>query len=142
MLVPLHGSQILKFLPQREPIVMVDTLIFYTEESVTAGLTIVSNNIFVEEDVFAESGLLEHMAQTVAIHTGYSYYLMDKEAPVGYIGSIQQVAIERLPIVGDVIVSKAEIIQEFMGVTLVTITTYLGEAIIATAQMKTVIPKT
>ena len=89
-----------------------------------------------------ESGLLEHMAQSVAAHTGYGYYIRGEQAPTGYIGSIQKAELYRLPSVGEVLTSRVEIVQEFMGVTLVHIETYIAEECISSAQMKTVIAST
>ena len=41
-------------------------------------------------DNFVESGIIEHMAQSVALHTGYQFYLRKEQAPTGYIGSIKR----------------------------------------------------
>lgn len=139
MSLPIQGEQILKLIPQRQPMIMVDAVLSYSDMEVVAALTIIENNIFLENDILQESGLLEHMAQTVATHTGYSFFIRNESAPTGYIGAIQQAEILQLPILGDYIESKAVVVQEFMGVTLVDITTFLRGAIIATAKMKTVI---
>lgn len=141
-LVDLIDKNLVKTLiPQREPIVMVDALYAYTDTSITAGLTVAQANLCVRDNQLKEIGLIEHMAQSVALHTGYAYYLRQEPAPVGYIGSIKKIEIIRLPQVGDVIYTKVEIIQEFMGVTLVDLTTYCKDCIIASGSMKTVIAK-
>lgn len=130
---------ITKLIPQKFPFVMVDALVWFDSQSIKAQLSVDNSNIFVENNHFTESGLIEHMAQTVALHTGYQYFLRNKVAPIGYIGSIKSIFIEKRPKVGDTIVTKANILQEFMGVTLVSIESKLNKDIIATAQMKTVI---
>lgn len=140
--LPIFGQDILKLIPQRNPIVMVDSLLEYSETDVLSGLTVVAENIFLFEDDLQESGLLEHMAQTVAMHTGYSFFIRNEQAPTGYIGSIQKAEIVRLPKLGEKIESRAEIVQEFMGVTLVNITSSIAGELIATSQMKTVIAST
>src|SRR5690606_36638790 len=99
------------------------------------------NNILTDATVFSASGLIEHMAQTVALYTGFQYHIQQKEAPTGYIGSIKSVEITQLPEVGQKIETSAEILQEFMGVTLVDIISKIDGKVIAKAQMKTVLAK-
>lgn len=130
-----------QLIPQHDPIVMVDALYEYTETTVTAGLTINGDNLCVSDGFFNEVGIIEHMAQSVALHTGYQFYLRQKPAPVGYIGSINKIDINNLPKVGDNIFTKVNIIQEFMGVTLVELNTYCEGVIIASGSMKTVLAK-
>lgn len=126
-------------IPQKAPFEMVDTLLDYSENSLTSAFTIKASNIFVEEDTFKESGVVENMAQTVALHTGYSYSLKGEKAPTGYIGSIKTITIHRLPKCGDTIITTATILHEFNGVTMVDVLVKLGTVEIAAGQMKTVI---
>lgn len=139
---PVQAGHIVKLIPQRFPMVMIGSLLAYTESTVTVGFEITHDNLFVNEGELQESGLLEHMAQSVAAHTGYSYYIRHEEAPTGYIGSIQKADIHRLPSVGEVLTTKVQVVQEFMGVTLVDIETYVATECIGRAQMKTVIVTT
>ncbi|KIC03200.1 FabZ [Flavobacterium sp. JRM] len=128
-------------LPQKFPFVMVDKMFSFDESSLVAGLKIQSENIFSENGIFLEAGLIEHMAQSVALHTGYVFFLKQKKAPTGYIGSIKQIDIKKLPSVNDEIQSTITIIQEFAGITLVDIVTTLNNEEIANGQMKTVLAK-
>ncbi|MBB1149247.1 MULTISPECIES: hypothetical protein [unclassified Myroides] len=128
-------------IPQRPPLVMVDALYQFGADFIEAGLSIVGHNICVSNDRLQESGIIEHMAQAVALHTGYAYYLKDIAAPTGYIGSIKKIDIAQLPKVGDQLITRAQILHEFMGVTLVELTTMCKDITIATGQMKTVLAK-
>ena len=128
-----------ELIPQREPIIMVDAILEYEESKVVGGLTVSEDCIFVENNTLKEPGVLEHMAQTVALYTGYEYYLKNMQAPVGYIGSMKNVEILRLPKIGKKLVTTATILHEIMGVTLVNIETKVDEKIIAFGEMKTVI---
>lgn len=128
-----------QLIPQRFPFVMIDKLLAFTETEITAGLTVPTENIFVENAVFQESGLIEHMAQSVALHTGYQFYLKQEPAPTGYIGSIKSIEIVRLPKLGEEIETTVNVLQEFMGVTLVEISSKINDIEIARGQMKTVI---
>jgi len=132
-------EKVKELIPQKAPFVMVDELLLFTQDNLRSRFTINTSNIFVEEDFFVESGIIENMAQTVALHTGYQFFLLNKNAPTGYLGAIKNVEINRLPKTGESIETTIEIIQEFMGVTLVDVVVFSGKEIIAKSQMKTVL---
>ncbi len=126
-------------IPQRFPFVMVSSIAEYSESHLVSGFEIAEENIFVQDGIFQASGLVEHQAQSVALHTGYKFYLLGKEAPTGYIGAIKTFEAMALPKTGDRLKSEISIINEMMGVTLVDVVTTLNEEVIARSQMKTVI---
>lgn len=126
-------------IPQKFPFVMVGELIEYSTEKLTARFTPSESNIFILNGIFQESGLIEHMAQSVALHTGYKYYLLNEPAPTGYIGSIKFIDIYILPQLGQTIETHVTILHEFGGVTLVDIISYCEGKEIAKGQMKTII---
>lgn len=128
-------------IPQRFPFVMVDKLYSYSETELVSGFTIQNDAIFFEKNCLVESGLIEHMAQSVALHTGYQFYLRNEQAPTGYIGSIKDVEIQKLPKLHDKIRTTVTILQEFGGITLVDVVTKLNDVEIAKGQMKTVLAK-
>ncbi len=141
MSFPITSKEILlQCIPQRDPIVMVDQLIQYSENQLIAGHLVKKDRLFTT-NVLTEPGLIEHMAQSVALHTGYSYFIKQENAPIGYIGSISQLVINRLPKMDENITTYVQIIQEFGGITLVDIVSKVEEEIIASGQMKTVIAK-
>lgn len=137
----LEKEMVENLLPQKFPFVMVDAMHSYTETSLVSGLKIQQDNIFVKNDIFLEAGLIEHMAQSVALHTGYQFFLKNETAPTGYIGSIKEIEIKKLPQLNDNIQSEVTILQEFAGITLVNIVTTLNNEEIANGQMKTVLAK-
>ncbi|WP_298474493.1 hypothetical protein [uncultured Maribacter sp.] len=128
-------------IPQKWPFVMVNALFYFSNEKVVSGFTIKEDNLFVNNDCFQGPGLIENMAQTVALHTGYSYFLKGKEAPTGYIGSIKKVEILNLPEVGSELKTTVVILHDIMGVTLVKVEVQCKGEIIATSEMKTVLAK-
>jgi len=133
-------TNIKNLIPQKDPFIMVDTLRSYSKSAAISSLTIQKDNIFFENSTLNEAGLVENMAQTVALHTGYEYFLKGMDAPTGYIGAIKNVEILKLPLLNETISTEVRIIQEFMGVTLVEITVFSERnEKIASCQMKTVI---
>ncbi|MEN2398417.1 hypothetical protein GKZ90_0001395 [Flavobacterium sp. MC2016-06] len=137
----LEKEAVENLLPQKFPFVMVDKMYAYTETSLVSGLKIQNDNIFSSDTLFLEAGLIEHMAQSVALHTGYQFFLKNEIAPTGYIGSIKEIEIKKLPQINDTIQSTVTILQEFAGITLVDIVTTLNNEQIASGQMKTVLAK-
>jgi len=137
----LEKEAVENLIPQKFPFVMIDRMFSYTETTLVSGLNIQEDNIFVKQGLFLEAGIIEHMAQSVALHTGYQFFLKNETAPTGYIGSIKEIEIKRLPKINDTIQSNVTILQEFAGVTLVDIVTFLNDEEIASGQMKTVLAK-
>ena len=126
-------------IPQRFPFVMVHEISAYSESHLVSGFEIKEDNIFLLDGAFQASGLIEHQAQSVALHTGYKYYLLGKEAPTGYIGAIKSFEATALPKVGDHLKTEVTILNEVMGVTLVNAVTTLNDQVIARSEMKTVV---
>ena len=79
------------------------------------------------------------MAQTVALHTGYQYFLKNEPAPIGYIGAIKKVEIMEFPKVNDSLKTTVFIVHEIMGFTIVKSQVACNGKIIARSEMKTVL---
>ena len=126
-------------IPQKDPFVMVDKLFYFSENKVVSGFSISANSIFSFQSIFTTSGLIENMAQTVALFTGYQYFLKKEEAPTGYIGAIKKVEIIELPKVGEELVTTVNIVHEIMGFTLVNSQVECNGKVIASSEMKTVL---
>ncbi|GHC42463.1 hypothetical protein [Ulvibacter litoralis] len=137
----LDSSFIKDLIPQKMPFVMVDKLLYFSETKVTGGLTVSEENIFTENNTFQAPGLIEHMAQTLALHTGYQFFLKNETPPTGYLGAIKKVEIFKLPTVAQQVETTVTILHEIMGVTLVTIETVCEGVVIGTSEMKTVLAK-
>ncbi|MEO8932782.1 MAG: hypothetical protein ABI295_00625 [Xanthomarina sp.] len=137
---PLPITDISHLIPQKSPFVMVDTLLDFSNDQVTSSFKIKEDNLFLKNNQLLESGLIENMAQTVALHTGYHFFIKNEDAPTGYIGSIKNLNIFKLPNLNDIITTKVAILHEFNGVTMVAIKVFnASNEEIATGEMKTVI---
>ena len=130
---------IITLIPQKPPFVMVDKLIYHSPEKVISGFTIKDENLFTTESNFEAAGLIENMAQTIALHTGYLYFLKKQPAPTGYLGAIKKVTINALPKIGAQLITTVNILHEIMGVTLVNATITCRDEFIASSEMKTVL---
>jgi len=132
---------LLKLLPQKKPFVMVDSLRFYSDKKIVSGLTVSPENILTKNNHFSAPGLIENMAQTIALHTGYKYYINQKPAPTGFIGAIKKAEIFELPSVTSNLTTTVEIIHDIMGVTMVEAKIECNGKIIAQSEIKTALAK-
>lgn len=133
-------EEILKLIPQKRPFVFVDTLFEYTNLTGVTGFTIPEDSLMLDNGKLSESGLIEHMAQSMSLHRGYQGSLSGNSKPkTGFIGVIKTVEILGQPLIGESIMTYVEILHEIMNVTSVSARTEneRGE-VIAISEMKTV----
>ena len=112
-------ANIIDLIPQRAPIVMVEEFLGIEDNVSRTRLTVQCDNIFVDDDTLSECGLIEHIAQSAAARVGYIFKSKDMPIPLGFIGSVNNFAISKHPVVGDEIVTEIEIIQEVLSITLI-----------------------
>lgn len=131
-------SNIEELIPQRSPIMMVDELLQVVGDDCTCCLTIREDNFFLEEDgQIAESGVIEHIAQSASAFAGYRAVAKGAtEPPVGYIGEVKNFRLYRRPRLGDKLRTTIAMGVTMAGVTIITGTTIIGEETIAETQMK------
>lgn len=91
------------FIPQADPFVMVDALMEQDEEKSISTFTPGANHFFSKDGKFQVAGILENIAQTAALRSGYNFSQMKKEdaeqkkPPVGFIGSVKKMKLSFLP---------------------------------------------
>ncbi|MES2287715.1 MAG: 3-hydroxyacyl-ACP dehydratase [Bacteroidota bacterium] len=139
VLVP--KEHITDYIPQRDPVVMIDTL-NYCEGPVTiTSFEIREDNIFVKDGLFHEPGIIENIAQTAAVKAGYEVKKKGAEPLIGFIGAIKDLVIYKLPEIGDVLETTVTVKMEVMGITLVEGISICKGNKIATCEMKIFIQK-
>ena len=84
-------------------------------------------------------GLIEHMAQTVALYTGYQYFLKNEPAPTGYIGAIKKVEIDQLPKISQELITTVTFYMRLWELLWCKLKLNVNGNIIATSEMKTVL---
>jgi predicted hotdog family 3-hydroxylacyl-ACP dehydratase len=107
-------------IPQRPPFVMIDKLLAFSETTTTTGFGIKADNIFVQDGLFKEPGLVENIAQTAAARAGYVSYTQNKPVQVGYIGAINNLQVFYLPKNGDELITEITIENQIFDVTLIS----------------------
>ena len=132
----LTGEELYKLIPQRSPIVMVDTFFQANTDGADTGLHITPNNLFLKNEVLQECGLIEHVAQSAAAFAGYIPYTQGEQPKLGFIGEVKKFKISHLPHTGDFIRTHLQVLGEAAGVTLIKAETTCQGEISATGQMK------
>ena len=128
-------------IPQRPPFVMIDKLLEVTETATTTGFTILNDNIFVQDGIFKEPGLVENIAQTAAARAGYVSKTENKPVLVGYIGAVNNLQIFLLPKTGDELITEITIENQIFDVTLISGKITCNKQLIAQCNMKIFISK-
>lgn len=116
-------ENILELIPQRYPMVMLDSLVSCDEKQVVSQLTIRQDNLFLNRYGLTSAGMMEAMAQTAAARTGFLMKNQpggaNKKIPVGVIGSIKNFRLNFQPLIGSVIVTTISIEHEVLQATVV-----------------------
>jgi 3-hydroxyacyl-[acyl-carrier-protein] dehydratase len=133
------------YLPHRAPMLMVDFIFELSHQEVKTVLEIKKDNIFVENDVFAEIGLVENAAQTCSAIVGQSFFLDENQEVkldvkvIGFISGIKKVKVHDLAKVGDVIQTNSVLVSRFDtdGYSICTMSseTYIEDKLIFEAEM-------
>lgn len=132
----LPEKNILPFIPQRPPFVMIQELIACDENSAKTTLLVVEENIFTKNGILGEPALVENIAQTAAARIGYICHLENKPVPIGYIAAVQKLVISGLPKAGEKLETEITIKNQVMHVTIISGQVKVGEKVIADCEMK------
>ena len=133
----LEQIDIHELLPQREPFVMVDKLVYFDEKTTTTSFLVREDNLFVENDRLNACALAENIAQTCAARLGYvNKYILKRGIQIGFIGAVKDMKVIDTPVVGDVLTTTIHVLEQIMGLTLVTAVIRIGDRVVTTAEMK------
>lgn len=126
-----------ELLPQQEPFVLVDRLIWFDELRTTTEFSVREDHLMVEGGRLMTCALAENMAQTCAARLGYvNKYILKKDIQIGFIGAVKDMIIHDTPKVGDTLVTTIDVLQQLMNITLAEATIRCNDRIIATSQLK------
>jgi predicted hotdog family 3-hydroxylacyl-ACP dehydratase len=121
-------------IPQKPPMVMIDRLARISGSETETLLTIRKDNVFVDDGLFTEAGLIENMAQTAAAGVEHNAGSGNKPAP-GFIGSIRNLNIYILPPVGVQIKTIVKVEHEVGDATVVKGEIFLNNNLSASCEM-------
>jgi predicted hotdog family 3-hydroxylacyl-ACP dehydratase len=108
------------YLPHRSPMLMVDMILIMDEQKVETVFEIKPTNIFIQNDMFIEAGLIENAAQTCSSIVAKDYFIdenfQDKQNVdvIGFISAIKTLKIHKLPKVGTTIKTISTLVSKFI----------------------------
>lgn len=137
----IQREDVLRFIPQREPIVMVHGLLEHSQKTSQAVFIIEEGNLFVRDGRLLPSGLMEHIAQSAAIRSGYAFAQMPKgegpaKPPVGFIAALKDFEVHALPAVGETLHTTVTELNVIGNMTVIKGETYSGDTQLASCEMK------
>lgn len=129
-------EDITRFIPQRDPIVMVHNLLEATDKSAVTEFDIAPDNVFIFEGFFQEPGMVENIAQTAAVYIGYQFMLKNLPIPIGYIAAIQDLKVEDLPPAHARLTTRVNVTNRVLDVTVVQGTVEVAGRVLCSCEMK------
>ena len=135
-MIEIRNEAIKNLIQQREPMIMVDALYDVNESEADTGLMIANENMFCNDGIFAESGLIEHIAQSASAFVGYKALLANKTPPLGFIGEVKKCRVHFLPRVCDELRTHISLISEVLDVSLFAAETKVSGETAVQCQMK------
>jgi hypothetical protein len=100
---------------------MVDLILNLDANFVETIFLIKKDNIFVNNGIFIEAGLIENTAQTCSSIVGKKYFFDEDGTEneninvIGFISALKNLKIHSLPKVNDTIITKANLVSKFVG---------------------------
>lgn len=133
-----QGADIKRLIPQRFPFIMVNSIEECGTDSAATTLTIRSDNYFMLTDgTMAETGLIEHMAQSCSALAGCQALSKEQEKPpVGIIGEVKHFVCHRRPKLGECVHTVVNFYMSFGQITMAKGISSIGEEQIAEIDLK------
>lgn len=134
---PFEAIVLSELLPQRPPYLLVDRLLDYDTERIRCRLQVTADHLMVDDGRLSPAGLIEHIAQTCATRIGFiNKYILHRPVTIGYVASLHDLRLERLPRVGETIETEVRVLEDCFGMTLITACVTSADEVLATGEMK------
>lgn len=119
--------------------VMVDKLFECNDQKALTGLEIMHDNIFVRKGQFSESGLIENIAQSAALMTGWLAIHRQKgeqKIPMGVIGAVKDFQVYFLPEVNSEMITQIEVLYRIANAAIVNGKVRVNDRLAAECELK------
>ncbi len=133
------GNQILELIPHRPPMVMVDQLLDCDNQYARSTFVIAKENIFVKNGYFTEPGMIENMAQTSALMTGWLTVksdLIEQKAQLGVIGAVKDLIVYFLPKISSELTTEIKVLYTVANATVVKGMVKVNDKLACEGEMK------
>ncbi len=123
-------------IPQREPFVLVDTVLECSDERTLTSFSFDESHILCREGKLIEAGLVENMAQSAAAGAGFRFVSKGEDIPLGFIGSVDKLKVYFMPLKGQVLKTEVVVTHKLMNITLVNCKVEVEGKVAAECNMK------
>lgn len=115
---------------------MVDKLVSSDEKTTVSGFIVREENIFVEDGLFKEPGMVENIAQTAAARAGFQSASQNQPVRLGYIGGIKNLQFFGFPKINDEIITEITIENQIFDVSVISGKISCRGELLASCEMK------
>ena len=131
----LTGDQILPYIPQRPPMVFVDTFYGMIDNAQYSSLLVTPDMVFVEDGKLLDIGLIEFLTQSGYVWFSYREKVIlqksDLEITKGYLCKIKNVHVSSTPPIGTRIYSRMDVIFFSSSFCTIHMTAYTEDGTLA-----------
>ena len=131
-------QKIESYIPQRAPFIMIDNLIEASTERFKTDFRILHDNIFVDQGVLREFGLIENIAQSSSAGLAIIKKFIGKKITNGFIGGISKLKLYDLPHVNDTIYTMVTLIAQLENMFLLKGENYVNGRKLMECELKLV----
>lgn len=128
-------QQVEKYIPQKSPFVMVDMLIDSNPSESISQFLITNDNLFCKEGKFQETGLIENIAQTAALASGYAACKNKEAVKKGFIGAVKRMKVYQLPEINDNLTTRITTLNNVMFASIIKGEIKVDDVLIAECEM-------
>jgi len=135
----INKNEIINYLPQRDPFVMIDSLIS-ADKDLIIGQYKLKENILSNKKHTSPSILIEFLAQTCAAGLGYQSDILEEQDKLGFIGAISKLVVFGEAFNGDTLTSQIKFLTSFDQIHLIEGIVMKKDVELLRCQMKIVTP--
>lgn len=125
-----------KYIPQRKPFILVDSILEVSDNSIITEFKIEEEHILCQSGELQESGLVENIAQSAAAMEGYNAIKNNQSIKLGMIGAVKRLKIYNKAYVKTKLTTTVNAENEVMGVKIIKGTVRIDNKIIAECSMQ------
>lgn len=122
-----------RYIPQRDPFVFVSGLEEHSEVSSLTFFKVTDECPLVDGGRLSETGIVEFVAQSCALHLGYA---SPEDTGIGFIGALSSFRFGAAPAVGDVLTCRVEMKGRYDNLVMATGTVTCGDDFVAEGSIK------
>jgi predicted hotdog family 3-hydroxylacyl-ACP dehydratase len=113
-------QNIKNYIPQREPFIMLDSLLEANDEVFKGSFQILESNLFLKAGMLSDACLIESIAQTCAAGFGYLGQADESAEPrLGFIGAISKLEVFAHASIHDEVTTTVQVLSKFDQIYLV-----------------------